>query len=701
MHAAGFEAESPVQEEMAIREQNRFAEGVRKMAEMRSLTASVYGPPGQFGKNGLTGGGVSPATPEPWNGPVREAKLLVLLIEFPDYYHNSLKPEETSHYYPDYSNQHYENMIFSPNGYTGPNGEALQSVRQYYEEQSGGSYTLTGQVGGWYKAKKSASYYGANTETQQRYIELVKEALEAAAQDPTVDLTQFDVEDRYDLDKDGIYDEPDGVIDHLYVIHSGLGEETGGGLIGTDALWARRWSMLNFDPIPGSTMKAFNYMVVDEAVAPGILAHEYAHDLGLPDERPAPPISYWSIMDKGAWAGKPAGTSPSGFNPWDKAFLQATLGGNWSSGTAVNAEALSATGLELLLDQASMKGTNNDVIRVNLPTRVATVQSATYAYFSGRGNGVDSTMTAAVDLRGRSQVWLNFKASYHIVGAKDLAAVEVKPAGATQWTSVPGNLTNITLGATSSTPVGIRGKTYGTWVDAAFNLSAYAGQQIELRIRFTTDSATYTGSLNGNRFFNSRSLGLYVDDLRITADGNVLLTDNAEGVPAFTLNGFIKSDGIDRTIRYYLLEWRTHTGFDAGLSSIRYGNGLSYDEGLLVWYVDETYGVNNWTMEGGFLGVVDADQHVLKWSDGSLGELQFQLHDAAFNTSDSSPFHYDVSYKSISDTYVQAVPLFDDSNSYRNPLYPDAGRVLPQHGLKIEVVEKSADGSAAKIRLYR
>lgn len=51
-------------------------------------------------------------------------------------------------------------MIFGDDGYEGPNGENLISMKQYYEQQSGGSYTVDGTVAGWYTADNPAAYYG-------------------------------------------------------------------------------------------------------------------------------------------------------------------------------------------------------------------------------------------------------------------------------------------------------------------------------------------------------------------------------------------------------------------------------------------------------------------------------------------------------------------------------------------------------------
>src|SRR4029079_11166333 len=53
-------------------------------------------------------------------------------------------------------------------------------------------------------------------------------------------LSQFDKWDRYDYDGDGNFNEPDGYIDHFQAIHAGVGDETGGGAEGTDAIWSHR-----------------------------------------------------------------------------------------------------------------------------------------------------------------------------------------------------------------------------------------------------------------------------------------------------------------------------------------------------------------------------------------------------------------------------------------------------------------------------
>ena len=111
-------------------------------------------------------------------------------------------------------------------------------------------------------------------------------------------LAQFDSWDRYDYDGDGNFNEPDGYIDHFQAVHAGVGEETGGGAQGTDAIWSHRWYAVlrqhrprrpARDKSAASGSANRNYWIGDYTIEPenggvGVFAHEFGHDLGLPDE---------------------------------------------------------------------------------------------------------------------------------------------------------------------------------------------------------------------------------------------------------------------------------------------------------------------------------------------------------------------------------------------------------------------------------
>lgn len=693
-------------------EQNTKIAGFNNQSTGKVYNQSIL--KGKGNKLGQSKKKLPTAEAEVWNGEVTTDKVLVLLIDFPDYPHNSITSDETDMYYQDYTKAHYQDMIFGENGYVGPSGENLISMRQYYEQQSGGSYTVEGTVAGWYTASNPAAYYGGNYPTvddsDAEARSLVYEALLAVGQDPSVDLSEFDNEDRYDLDGDGNLREPDGLVDHLMVMHASVGEEAGGGALGSDAIWSHRWNLGGIATIPGTTaevgywgglMGAYDYTIQPEDGAAGVCAHEYGHDLGLPDEYDTQytgngePVSYWSIMSSGSWVGEIGGTEPSGFSPYAKEYFQATLGGNWLTGTTIELDEITSSGVEILLDQASTKGTNDDVVKINLPEKETIINvpiSGQYEYHSGSGNDLDNAMYAQVDLSGATNANLAFKAWYQIEQDWDYASVYVSENGL-DWETIAGNITTTENPFDQNPGNGITGHSDG-WVDAEFDLSAYAGKNITLMFNYWTDGYVAES-------------GMFVDDIVVTADGNVVAMDNADDSILFELAGFEKSLGKVFSNHYYLVEWRNHAGVDAGLGHIPRGNShMSFDPGMVVWYVDEYYD-NNFvgTHPGdGFLGIVDADQRVNKWSDGEVAATRYQVHDAAFGIEKTEKMYLDYNDSigvSMKDNYTKRNPMFDDSTIYANDQAPSAGRNLVEYGIKIRVVQEGVDRSTAKILLYR
>ncbi|MFG6146927.1 immune inhibitor A domain-containing protein [Halobacillus sp. B23F22_1] len=654
---------------------------------------------------------------EDYDGDIRTDQVLVLLMEFPDFKADQIKSEDTDMYYEEYVKEHYEDMIFGDEGYEGPDGENLVSMKQFYEEQTSGAYTVEGTVAGWYEAEHPASYYGANDPepdgSDKNPRALVKEALAAAAADPDLDLSQFDQEDRYDLDGDGNTREPDGLVDHLMVVHSSVGEEAGGGQLAGDAIWSHRWNLGGVYAIPGAPqaevgywgggMAAYDYTIEPADGAAGVFAHEYAHDLGLPDEYDTQysgagePVAYWSIMSSGSWAGDIPGTEPTGFSAWSKEYLQAAHGGNWLKYDEVDIENIDKKGMEVLLDQANTKGTNLDAMRINLPNKVSVVNtpySGEYQYFSGSGNNLDHSAEFKVDLTNGGG-GLSFKAWYDIETDWDYGSVQVKEEGSDEWDAIPGNITTDTDPHDQNPGHGITGTSDG-WVDAVFDLSDYAGKNIEVKINYWTDVAAINP-------------GLYVDDIRVTAEGTDtdLLFDDAEGEPKVTLDGFTKDTGVKNSEHYYLLEWRNHQGVDKGLGNIRRGASLmSYDPGLVIWYADNKYS-DNWTgfhPGEGYLGVVDADQKGVFWDNGDAASTRFQVHDAAFSLRhDEKMFidYRDTLGGTIEDKHKQFVKKFDDSKNYLNKALPDAGRNVPNYGLKMEVTGEAKDRTVGKVTIKR
>ncbi len=104
------------------------------------------------------------------------------------------------------------------------------------------------------------------------------------------------------------------------------------------------------------------------------------------------------------------------------------------------------------------------------------------------------------------------------------------------------------------------------------------------------------------------------------------------------------------------------------------------------------------------LGVVDANPKSIMAKGGFSPITDTQIYDAAFNTRDygnynSKPDYY---FKKPS---TKPVSTFSDKNYTQKDLnsltIQEAGRVLPQLGLKIKVVDQNKDGTVAKIKIYK
>lgn len=651
----------------------------------------------------------SPAKQKGYNGEVRKDKVLVLLVEYADFKHNNIDKEPGYMYSNDFNQEHYEKMLFGNEPFTLDDGSKIETFKQYYEEQSGGSYTVDGTVTKWLTVPGKAADYGADAATghdnkgPKGPRDLVKDALKAAV-DSGLDLSQFDQFDQYDVNGDGNQNQPDGLIDHLMIIHAGVGQEAGGGKLGDDAIWSHRWTV---GPKPfqiegtqakvpywGGKMAAFDYTIEPEDGAVGVFAHEYGHDLGLPDEYDTQysgqgePVEAWSIMSGGSWAGKIAGTTPTSLSPQNKEFFQKTIGGNWANIVEVDYEKLNkGIGLATYLDQSVTKSDRPGLIRVNLPDKdVKTIAPAfgKQYYYSTKGDDLHTKMeTPLFDLTNATNAKFDFKSLYEIEAEYDFLEVHaVTEDGQQTLLERIGEKANSGNAATTS----------GKWIDKSYDLSQFKGKKVKLTFDYITDGGL---ALNG----------FALDNASLTVDGKVAFSDDAEGAPQFKLDGFAVSNGTEKKKHNYYVEWRNYAGSD---NALKFARGPQYNTGMVVWYADSEY-TDNWVgvhPGHGFLGVVDSHPEAivgtLNGKPTVKSSTRFQIADAAFSF-DKTPSWKVVSPTRGTFTYngLAGVPKFDDSKKYINEQIPDAGRILPKLGLKFEVVGQADDNSAGAVRLYR
>ena len=234
----------------------------------------------------------------------------------------------------DFNRDYYMDTLFSDE-------PGAVSMRNYYIEQSSNRYAVNGDVTDWAQVEYNTAHYGRYDSTVWWFVDesvddwydrMVTDGWTSADFDNY--LSQFDVWDRYDYDGDGNFDEPDGYIDHFQSVHAGEGEETGGGSYGADAIWSHRWYAYYtnigvegpaFNLAGGIEVGDTGYWIGDYTIEPenggvGVFAHEFAHDLGLPDQYNTAgggdnSTGFWTIMSSGSYLND--GTTDLGSRPGD------------------------------------------------------------------------------------------------------------------------------------------------------------------------------------------------------------------------------------------------------------------------------------------------------------------------------------------------------------------------------------------------
>ena len=149
------------------------------------------------------------------------------------------------------------------------------SLKTYYRENSYGQMDIQpGPIGGvfprdntWIRAKKPMTYYGEGGRILERYRELVREACEAA--DAIVDFSQYDRDD-------------DGVVDHIFLIHSGNDQASSGIMEDIASLLIPRVNAIH-DGVRVNTAVVVAEEPDFEHPHLGIYFHEFFHDFGAPD----------------------------------------------------------------------------------------------------------------------------------------------------------------------------------------------------------------------------------------------------------------------------------------------------------------------------------------------------------------------------------------------------------------------------------
>ncbi|WP_055527112.1 immune inhibitor A domain-containing protein [Streptomyces graminilatus] len=669
----------------------------------------------------------------------RTDKIFTILVEFGDQVdsryggtpgplHNTIaKPDRakdnSTAWQADYNTKHFKELYFGT-------GNGVESMKKYYEKQSSGRYSVAGTVSDWVKVPYNEARYGSNKcdpdncawfAVQDGVTAWVKAQKAAGATDAQIkkQLAGYDQWDRYDYDGDGNFNEPDGYIDHFQIVHAGEDESAGGGAQGEDAIWAHRSYAFGTDK--GTTGPAGNLLggaqvgdtgiwVGDYTIQPengglGVFAHEYAHDLGLPDHYDTTntgenSTGYWTLMSSGSWLGRgrdAIGDLPGDMTAWDKLQL------GWLKYDKAKAGKKSSHTLGV----AEYNTKRPQAVVVTLPkknvttTIVAPAQGATQ-WWSGSANDLNNTLTRTVDLTGKSSATLTLDGWYDVEAKFDYVYAEVSTDGGATFTPLDGTVDGVAIPRDGSGNPALTGSV-DAYKKLSYPLDAYAGKKFDLRFRYTSDGGV---SLKG----------FAADEITVTADGAALFSDNAESADAaWKTKGFkrIGASITDNYAQYYIAENRQYVSYDKTLKVGPYNFGFAntrpswvehfpYQTGLLIWKWDTSQQDNNVTAHPGVGKILPVDSHSLplKWADGTLMRSRIQSYDSPFSlypTDGLSLHKADVLTKIPS---LKGVPVFNDHTAkYYNAATPLAGVKITDTNTRIKIVKQPRDGSSISIQV--
>ncbi|MEV5936938.1 immune inhibitor A domain-containing protein [Streptomyces sp. NPDC093250] len=666
-------------------------------------------------------------------------KIFTILVEFgdkidsryggtPGPLHNQIakpdrKVDNSTAWQEDYDQQHFEDLYFG-------SGEGVDSVKTYYEKQSSGRYSVEGEVSDWVKVPYNEARYGNNacgdsncpsvwnvvSDGLNAYVAQQKAAGRTDAQ-IKADVARFDEWDRYDFDGDGDFNEPDGYIDHFQIVHAGEDESAGGGAQGEDAIWAHRWYAFGTDAgatgpeqnkLGGTQIGSTGIWVGDYTIQPengglGVFAHEYGHDLGLPDLYDTAggenSTGFWTLMSSGSWLGtgkKEIGNLPGDMTAWDKLQL------GWLNYDTAKAGVNSWHKLGV----AEYNTKHKQALVVELPKKAVTTEIIEPAegetqWWSGSGDDLRNTLTRSVDLTGKSSAELTFDGWYDIEANYDYLYTEVSTDGGANWTAVDGTVDGQPIPRDGSDKPALHGTLDG-YKKFAYSLDAYAGQKVDLRFRYQTDGGVALK-------------GFTADAITVTADGAPVFSDNAETADdAWTANGFTRQ-GASFTkdyAQYYIAENRQYVSYDKTLQVGPYNFGFTsrpdwvehyaYQNGLLIWKWDTSQADNNTSQHPGTGLILPIDSHptALKWADGTVMRNRIQTYDATFSTfrTEGITLHKADVAKWVPSS--KGVSVFNDrTHTYYDEQNPGGSVKITDTNTKIKILKEARDGSTIELEV--
>jgi M6 family metalloprotease-like protein len=190
---------------------------------------------------------------------------------------------------------------------------AVGGMSAYFEEVSYNSVSVQADYRPWITAANPSSYYAySNANFSTHLQELIRQCIDSA-EVAGVDFSLYD--------NDG-----DGIVDGLFVVHSGIGAEEGSQ---TQYIWSLQSALGSSYQRTYDGKTESKFIILPEKygsshVDIGVFCHEYGHMLGLPDlydtdgssNGSSEGLGNWCLMAAGSWGG-------DGYSPERPAHMSA------------------------------------------------------------------------------------------------------------------------------------------------------------------------------------------------------------------------------------------------------------------------------------------------------------------------------------------------------------------------------------------
>ena len=521
-------------------------------------------------------------------------------------------------------------------------------------------------------------------------------------------LKTFDLQDRYDIDGDGNFDEPDGFIDHFQIVHAGGDEAAGDPIYGSDAIWSHR-SYANLqaggpggltgvnvgsnggsfglgadpaNPVPNNPTGVWvgDYTIQPENGGLGVFAHEFAHDLGLPDLYDTSGntggaennTAFWTLMSSGANIGDGGpdgiGDAPTDMGAWELFQL------GWLN-------AAGRPGPVLRRRPRGREVARTGCRRTCRPPRTASRRSSP-SFRTRRSRSTSATPTPAQRMYWSTQ-------------GDDLEHHDDQDASAAGRTSPPRSTTRSRPTGTTRTSRRRRMAPRGrAWRPTArrtptptARTTATASPAVSpgwVDLTATLPAGHHAGAVP----LLDRRRGRRAGPARRQRDGRRRHIGDAESdTDGWVLDGFVRTTGaeVQTYFNAYIAENRQYDGYDTSLkTAYNFSYGLTkpdwvehypYQNGVLISYWNSEYTDNNVGDHPGAGLVLPIDAHpgFSHWPDNHLMRPRILSYDSTFGRepTDAITLHREVAGPNgtvVTQTGTiasqPAVPTFDDTAQY-------------------------------------